>query len=80
MATSFLVGLVTGAIVVGSSVHRTLAVDKGLVTQSILGSIFNSASYYASIYYITKGDNVAYIGTAVGSTIAVAYMAWRNLK
>lgn len=63
---------------VGSSVHRTLAVDKGLVAQSIYGSIFNSLAYYASIYFIANGAIIPYIGTAIGSTIAVSYMAWRN--
>lgn len=71
----FIIGLVVGSAVVGSSVSRTLAVHKGDVNGAVLHSIINSASYFYSVYAIVKGDTVGYIGTAVGSTLLMGYMA-----
>ncbi len=67
-----------GAGVVGSSVSRTLHVEHGNVKWAIIHSLINSASYFYSIYAITRGDIVGYVGTCVGSTILMAYMAHKN--
>jgi len=78
--TQFLLGCVLGAAVVGSSVQRTIAVEHGKIDVAVWNSLINSASYGFSIYAIAHNDWVAYAGTAVGSTILMAYMAWRNKK
>lgn len=77
---NFLIGLVVGAGVVGSSVSRTIAVDRGQVKAALLHSVLNSATYWFSIYSIARDDHWAYVGTAVGSTLLVVCMAYRNKK
>lgn len=69
-----------GAGVVGSSVHRTISVEHGNIKGAVISSLINSATYFYSIYAIAKGDHAAYAATAVGSTLLMAYMAWKNSK
>lgn len=77
---SFFIGLFVGAAVVGSSVSRTLHVEHGNMRGAVFHSVLNSASYFYSIYAIAKGDHIGYAGTALGSTLLMAYMAWKNSK
>lgn len=74
----FILGCIIGAGVVSSSVHRTIMVDKGSVQGAFSGSLLNSITYWFSVTYIAHGNNVAYCGTALGSTIAVCYMAYKQ--
>lgn len=76
--SSLLLGCILGAAVVGSSVQRTIAVERGQVNVAVFSSIINSASYGFSIYSVANNDWIAYTGTAIGSTVLMAYMAWRN--
>lgn len=76
--SQFLVGCIIGAAVVGSSVQRTIAVEHGNVKSAVLNSIINSAAYGFSVYAIAQNDWSAYVGTGVGATILLAFMAWRN--
>jgi len=76
----FVIGIIVGATVVGSSVYRTLAVHGGNVNGATYGSVANSLAYYFSVYFIAKDNGVAYIGTAVGSTAIVIWMAYKNRK
>jgi hypothetical protein len=71
----FLIGIVVGSLVVGSSVMRTLGVDRKDQRLTFFASILNGASYYASVRF-NAGDNVlAFLGTVIGSTITVCWMA-----
>jgi len=71
----FLVGCVVGAAVVGSSVQRTISVDHGNVKMAVACSLINSVSYFYSVWAIAKDNYTAFVGTAVGSTLLMAYMA-----
>lgn len=74
----FLLGCIVGAAVVGSSVWRTLACDKAELNGAIWSSVINSAAYYCSVHWISQSNNVAYAGTALGSTAIIIYMTIRN--
>jgi hypothetical protein len=74
----FLVGSVVGAAVVGSSVQRTLSVEHGNVRQAVTSSLINSSAYFYSVWAISKDNYVAYLGTALGSTLLMVYMARKN--
>lgn len=78
--TDFLLGMVVGGMVVGSSVHRTLSVHNGKVAGALNGSVQNSIAYFFSVNWIAKDNYVAYLGTAVGSTLVVLWMTMRNRK
>lgn len=78
MSLSFLIGVLSGAMVVGSSVSRTISVEHGDSKGSFIYSILNSISYGASIYFIASGDWVAYGGSALGSTAICLYLANKN--
>lgn len=80
MTLSFVIGIISGAMVVGSSVSRTISVEHGNMNGSLIFSILNSISYGASIYFIASGDWTAYGGSAIGSTGICLYMAYRNKK
>lgn len=76
----FLLGMIVGAAVVGSSVWRTLACDKAELNGAVWSSVINSAAYYCSIHWIAHDNNVAYAGTALGSTAIIIYMTLQNRK
>lgn len=76
----FLVGCIVGGGVVWSSVIRTLAVHKLDYKDAMIGSVANSVAYYWSIHFIAKDDFIAYMGTAVGSTIIILYMILKNKR
>ena len=75
MIIDFLIGIITGAGVVSSSVNRTLAIAEGNTREAFISSVINSTTYGASIYFIAKGDWISYFGTAIGSTLVCVYMA-----
>jgi len=72
---SFVIGVITGAGVVSSSVNRTIAVAEGNANVALSSSILNSITYGASIYFIAKSDWIGYAGSMLGSTIVCVYMA-----
>lgn len=74
----FGIGFIVGAAVVGSSVMRTLYVDRGNVQGAFISSVINSISYFYSVYAIAKENHVGFLGTAVGSTLLMIYMAWKK--
>lgn len=78
MITSFLIGVITGAGVVSSSVNRTIAVAEGDAKAAFISSVVNSITYGASIYFIAKGDWVGYAGSMAGSTFICVYMSKKN--
>lgn len=80
MILDFLIGCAIGGTLVGSSVQRTLSVGKGEVGMTALNAGLNSLSYFFSVSFIAKDNLVAYLGTCLGSTLVVLYMAIRNKK
>lgn len=78
MIVDILVGVVVGSAVVGSSVKRTLGVHNGDIKTVLHNSLINSGAYYISIMWIAKDNVPAYIGTVIGSTLLVCYMAKKN--
>ena len=76
--TSFILGILIGANLVGSSVQRTISVSEGELGKTFGSALLNSLSYFLSINFIIKNDIEAYIGTVVGSTAIVMYMAYKN--
>jgi presenilin-like A22 family membrane protease len=70
--------MIVGSAVVGSSVKRTLGVHSGDIAITLQNSLINSAAYYISIHWIAKSNVPAYLGTALGSTLLVCYMAAKN--
>lgn len=74
-ARDFLIGCVVGAVLVGSSTQRTIAVHEGKLLSTFISSNLNSVSYYFSIYFIAKDNITAYLGTVLGSTLIVMYMS-----
>lgn len=77
-ALNFSIGCIVGAAVVGASVWRTLAVYDGSIAGAAYSGAINSAAYYYSVSYIAKDNLTAYIGTAVGSTLIIMFMAYRK--
>lgn len=75
---TFFVGIVVGAGVVGSSIKRTLDVEHGDVKGAAISSLLNSATYFFSVYSIAAGDYLGFIGTAIGSTSIVIWMAYKK--
>jgi len=71
----FIIGCVVGAVLVGSSTQRTIAVHEGRLWSTFMNANLNSVSYYFSIYFIAKDNLVAYLGTVLGSMVIVMYMA-----
>lgn len=80
MIVQFLIGVVIGAGVVGSSVHRTLSVGQGRLTATTVGAHLNSLFYFFSVSFIAKDNLSAYFGTVLGSWVISLYMAWDNKK
>jgi len=78
MILSFVIGILTGAGVVSSSVNRTIAVAEGDAKSAFISSVINSITYGASIYFIAKNDWVGYAGSMAGSTIICVYMSSKN--
>ena len=76
----FITGLLVGAILVGSSIQRTLSVGRGELPLSVSTAIINSITYFFSVYWISRGNISAYLGTCIGSTIVVVYMCIKNKK
>ena len=70
--------MIVGSAVVGSSVKRTLGVHNGHIDVTLQNSIINSIAYYVSIHWIAKSNITAYLGTVLGSTLLVCYMAAKN--
>lgn len=68
-------GLFIGAGVVSSSVMRTLSVEHSNQKLALMSSLINGGSYFLSVKFIAEDNVVAFIGTVIGSTIAVCYMA-----
>lgn len=71
---------IIGAGVVGSSVSRTISVDRGNIKGAVIHSLINSVTYFYSVWAISKEDYAAYTMTAVGSTVLMAYMAYKNRR
>lgn len=74
----FITGFIVGAILVGSSIQRTLSVGRGELNMSLANAIVNSITYFFSVYWISQGNISAYIGTCIGSTLVVALLCIRN--
>lgn len=80
MIESFITGCVIGAIMIGASVERTLCVGRGLVLGSLMCNALASISYYYSVFYVVEKNLEGFIGTCVGSSIVLAWMAVRKKK
>ncbi len=78
MILDFALGCIIGGTLVGSSVQRTLSVGKGEINLTLINAGLNSLAYYFSVYFIAKDNTIAYLGTCLGSTAVVLYMAIRN--
>lgn len=75
-----LLGFVVGGTLVGCSIERTIAAARGEVVKTALLTSVNSTLYYFSISFIAKENLPAYIGTCVGSFVAVTIIAYKNKK
>lgn len=80
MIIHFLLGMLVGAGIVGSSVQRTISVARGNLLQASFTANANSIFYFFSVYYVAKGNISAYVGTCVGSWLIVMYMTHRNRR
>lgn len=67
----FLVGVVMGGATVGSSINRTIAVYKGNMVMSLLWNLLNAVSYFIGIYFVVHENYIGFLGTVLGSCIAV---------
>lgn len=74
MMMQFLLGTLVGVFLVGTSVQRTLHVDRGEVPNAIVSSILNSIVYYFSVSFVSKDQFSAYFGTTVGALAVVIYL------
>lgn len=77
---NFLLGVVVGGSLVGCSVERTISASRGHTNKTMVLTAFNSVTYYFSVAFIAKENVVAYLGTTVGSLIAVWFISSRNRK
>lgn len=75
---NFILGFIVGAAVVGASVWRVQAVQAGSMTGAWQSGLLNSVAYYFSIHWIAHDNLGAYMGTAVGSSLIVIYMAYKK--
>lgn len=73
-----LLGVLIGSTVVGASVYRTLSVHEGSPLKTFVSSIANGVAYLASMVFIVDGNMTAYVGTMIGSTALVCWMAYLN--
>lgn len=76
----FVLGIIVGAGIVGSSVHRTLSVAEGSYWQTTISCNSNSFFYYFSTYFIAKDNITAYLGTCLGAWLVVMFMVYRKRK
>ena len=76
----FIIGIVVGGAVIGSSVSRTLNVRDGKVLRTIVAMTVANISYYLSVTFLVKGNIIGYLGTCVGGTIVLVTMALKNRK
>lgn len=67
----FLVGIVMGGATVGSSINRTIAVYEGDARNAIAWNVLNGVSYFIGIYFIVQENYIGFVGTIIGSCIAV---------
>ena len=75
-----LLGFVVGGTLVGCSIERTISAARGEVIKTALLTSVNSTLYYFSISFIAKENLPAYIGTCIGSFVAVTLIAYKNKK
>ena len=80
MIVDFALGTFIGATLVGSSVQRTLSVGEGQVGLTLFNALMNSAAYFFSVYFVVNKNITAYMGTVLGSTVIVCYMAMKNRR
>jgi protein-S-isoprenylcysteine O-methyltransferase Ste14 len=81
MLLNLVIGFIVGIGVVGCSVARTLHVNEGQYIKAVIQSALNSMFYFLSVYFITKNNYEAFIGTAIGSCFIVLIMAyWKSRK
>ena len=73
-------GIIIGVAVVGSSVQKTLNVYEGNVWGALISNVINSASYFASVYFVAKDNITAFVGTCIGSAFIISYLAYRNRR
>lgn len=77
---NFAIGTVIGAVIVGSSVQRTISVAQGRMASTLIQSALNSVSYYFSVSFVAHDNMEAFLGTCLGSTIVVAWMSYKNAQ
>jgi hypothetical protein len=75
-----LFAVLVGLVLVGTSITRTLEVDKGEISGAILSSLLNSVAYYLCVVYVAKDHFWDYIATSVGAMAVVVYLAVKNKK
>jgi FtsH-binding integral membrane protein len=76
----FVLGFFVGGTLVGCSIERTICAARGKILTTVLLSSVNSALYFFSIAFIAKENHAAYLGTCIGSTVAVSLIAYKNKK
>jgi len=76
----FLLGLIIGGAVVGSSTQRTIYSGKGDIKFALIYNSINFFSYMASIYFIVGYQYTAIIGNLIGSSISVFYIARSHMR
>lgn len=77
---NFAIGTLVGAIIVGSSVQRTISVARAHMSSTLWHSALNSVSYYYSVKFVAHDNLDAFLGTCLGSTLVVMLMVLRNKK
>ena len=70
-----ILGIVIGIIQVGTSIQRTLYVDRGQISLAMGSSMINSGAYLLSIMFVAKEDYISYAGTALGALLACGFLA-----
>ena len=80
MIENLIIGILVGSFLVGTSVQRTLTVGTGEFAKTFISSCINSIFYFLTVYFISKDNIVAYIGTAIGACIITTGMSFKNYR
>ncbi len=78
LALKLFFGFTVGVIQVGTSVQRTLFVDKGNVAMAAATSLVNTVAFFICTYYVAKDDLVSYAASGVGALVVCVYLAIKN--
>lgn len=74
----FLIGFISGALLVGTSIGRTIEADKGRMWLTAGNTLVNSATYFFTVMFVAKDKYPEMVGSALGALLVSTYIAYRN--